>query len=104
MGRVRRLIDSRADTIRGCCAAGRLRQEGGPAGARCISSPSPVSDVSARSRRGRHPPRFVLPVENINGPGINLERVEIYAVTVAPGAETPPNRELLTKPYLAGAG
>jgi hypothetical protein len=64
--------------------------------------PSPVSDVSARRVEDAIRLRFVLPAKNINGPGINLDRVEIYAVTVEPGFETPPNRELLTKPYLAG--
>ena len=64
--------------------------------------PSPVSDVSARRVEDAIRLRFVLPAKNINGPGINLDRVEIYAVTVEPGSETPPNRELLTKPYLAG--
>jgi hypothetical protein len=64
--------------------------------------PSPVSDVSARRAEDAIRLRFVLPAKNINGPGINLDSVEIYAVTVEPGSETPPNRELLTKPYLAG--
>jgi hypothetical protein len=64
--------------------------------------PSPVSDVSARRVEDAIRLRFVLPAKNINGPGIDLDRVEIYAVTVEPGSETPPNRELLTKPYLAG--
>ena len=36
----------------------------------------------------------------MNGPGPSvLDRVEIYAVTVAPGALAPPNRELLTAKY-----
>ena len=64
--------------------------------------PGPVSDVSARRAEDAIRLRFVLPAKNVNGPGINLDRVEIYAVTVAPGEEAPPNRELLTKPYLAG--
>ena len=64
--------------------------------------PSSVGEVSARRVDDEVRLRFVLPSKNENGPGIDLDRVEIYAVTVAPGGETPPNRELLTKPYLAG--
>jgi hypothetical protein len=64
--------------------------------------PSSVGEVSARRVEDTVRLRFVLPVKNENGPGINLDRVEIYAVTVAPGGITPPNRELLTKPFLAG--
>jgi hypothetical protein len=48
--------------------------------------------------------RFVLPAGNQNGPGASvLHRVEIYAVTVAPGAVVPPNRELLTAKFLVGS-
>jgi hypothetical protein len=64
--------------------------------------PSAVSDVSARRVEDAIRLRFVLPSKNVNGPGIDLDRVEIFAVTVEPGSETPPNRELLSKPYLAG--
>ena len=64
--------------------------------------PSSVGEVSARRVDDGVRLRFVLPAKNENGPGIDFDRVEIYAVTVAPGGETPPNRELLTKPYLAG--
>ena len=48
--------------------------------------PSPVSDVSARRVEDAIRLRFVLPVKNINGPGIYIDRVEIYAVTVDPGS------------------
>jgi hypothetical protein len=48
--------------------------------------------------------RFVLPAENVNGPGPSvLDRVEIYAVTVAPGGIQPPNRELLTPKFRVGS-
>ena len=47
--------------------------------------------------------RLVLPSRNENGEGrIELDRLEIYAVTIAPGAPTPPNRELLTTARLVG--
>lgn len=64
--------------------------------------PSSVGEVSARRVDDGVRLRLVLPSKNENGPGIDLDRVEIYAITVAPGGETPPNRELLTKPFLAG--
>ncbi len=45
--------------------------------------------------------RFTLPTQNATGTQqIDLDRVEIYAVTVAPGSDIPPNRELMTKKYL----
>lgn len=44
--------------------------------------------------------RFVLPSKNANGPNpVNLDRVEIYAATVAAGAAAPPNREFLTAKF-----
>jgi len=48
--------------------------------------------------------RFVLPPDNANGPGPSvLDRVEIYAVTVLPGASPPPNRELMTPKFRVGS-
>ena len=42
--------------------------------------------------------QFTLPVQNVGGTGaIDLERVEVYAVTVAPGAEIPAAREFLVR-------
>jgi hypothetical protein len=47
--------------------------------------------------------RFVLPAENMNGPGPSvLDRIEIYAITVAPGAAPPANRELMTSKFVVG--
>jgi hypothetical protein len=47
--------------------------------------------------------RFVLPAENLNGPGPSvLDRIEIYAITVAPGAAPPANRELMTSKFVVG--
>lgn len=64
--------------------------------------PSPVAEITAGRVEDRVRLRFALPSRNQNGPGIDLARVEIYAVTVTPDGETPANRELMTKPYLAG--
>ena len=47
--------------------------------------------------------RFVLPTRNENGPGrIDLDRVEIYAATIAAGATAPPNRDLVSATHLVG--
>lgn len=44
--------------------------------------------------------RFDVPATNQNGPGaVALDRIEVYAATVAPGAVRPANRELLTAKY-----
>jgi predicted small lipoprotein YifL len=64
--------------------------------------PSAVTEVSVRRVDQTIRLRFALPSRNQNGPGIDLDRVEIYAVNVPPGGQTPANRELLTKPYLVG--
>ena len=48
--------------------------------------------------------QFTLPTRNQNGPGpIDLDRVEIYAITLAPGGDPPANRILLTKERLVGS-
>ena len=65
--------------------------------------PAPVADLSARRTGPNVTIRFVLPNKNQNGPGtIDLDRVEIYAVTVGAGALVPPNRDLMTKERLVG--
>ena len=47
--------------------------------------------------------QLTLPKKNLNGPGdVELDRVEIYAVTAAPGAAAPRDRDLLSKKYLVG--
>ena len=65
--------------------------------------PAPVADISARRTGTNVTVRFVVPNKNQNGPGtIDLDRVEIYAVTVGAGALVPPNRDLMTKERLVG--
>ena len=62
--------------------------------------PSPVTDVVVRRQGNEVRFTFVLPTRNLNGPGpVNLDRVEIFAATVAAGAIAPPNRELMTAPH-----
>ena len=66
--------------------------------------PGAPTDVTLSRIGGDAHLRFVLPARNQNGPGASvLHRVEIYAVTVAPGAVVPPNRELLTAKFLVGS-
>lgn len=47
--------------------------------------------------------RFDVPSTNQNGPGtVAIDRIEVFAATVAPGASRPANRELLTTKYRIG--
>lgn len=47
--------------------------------------------------------RFTIPSTNQNGPGaVELDHLEIFAATVAPGAAQPANRELLTAKHRIG--
>ena len=65
--------------------------------------PAAVTDMSVRRVADHARLRFVLPTKNANGPGrLDLDRVEVFAVTVAPGAPPPPNRDFLTSTYLVG--
>ena len=67
-------------------------------------SPSPVTEVVARRQGNEARFTFALPTRNQNGPGpISLERVEIFAATVAAGAVAPTNRELLMPVHRAGS-
>jgi hypothetical protein len=65
--------------------------------------PAAASDVGARRVSGEVRLRFVLPTTNLNGTGrIELDRVEIYAMTIPAGAIPPANRELLTTRFVVG--
>jgi len=58
--------------------------------------PAAVSELTARRSGNDVELRFSLPTANANGPlPIDLARIEIYAITIGPGAVTPPNRDLL---------
>lgn len=66
--------------------------------------PAPVENLAARRTASAVELRFTLPTRNQNGPGpIELDRVEIYAITVPPGAAAPANRDLLSKERLVGS-
>ena len=65
--------------------------------------PAAATDVSVRRVEDRVRLRFVLPSKNANGPGpVDLDHVDIFAMTIPAGAGTPPNRELLSRDYLVG--
>jgi predicted small lipoprotein YifL len=65
--------------------------------------PNVVNNVDARRSGDTVRIRFAVPTSNLNGPGpVQIDRVEIYAVTLAPGAQTLPNRDLLTATYRVG--
>ena len=62
-----------------------------------------MSELAARQTGDDVELRFALPTTNANGPGqIDLARIEIYAITVGPGAVAPPNRDLLVNARLVG--
>ena len=96
--RVRRLAAVAALAI---CAAACGKK--GPPLAPLYLVPAAVGEVSVRRGADAVRLRFALPATNQNGPGVDLDRVEVYAVTLAPGKEPPANRELLSKAYLVGA-
>ncbi|HXW05359.1 MAG TPA: fibronectin type III domain-containing protein [Vicinamibacterales bacterium] len=65
--------------------------------------PAPVSAPDARRSGASVELRFGLPTANANGPGpVELDRVEIYALTIAAGANEPANQVLLTRDRLIG--
>ncbi|MEN3339802.1 MAG: hypothetical protein V7647_3478 [Acidobacteriota bacterium] len=65
--------------------------------------PGPPTAIEVRRTGADAQLRFVLPAGNANGPGPSvLDRVQIYAVTLAPGMAAPANREFLTPKFLVG--
>jgi hypothetical protein len=65
--------------------------------------PAAVSEMSVRRVADRARLRFVLPSRNENGPGpLELERVEIFAMTIPANSVEPSMTELLSKERLVG--
>ncbi len=65
--------------------------------------PAAVSELAARRSAAEVELQFTLPKANANGPGpIDLDRIEVYAVTVGTGFVAPANRDLLTKARVVG--
>lgn len=65
--------------------------------------PAAVTGVSVRRVEDQVRLRFVLPAKNANGPGpVDLERVDIFAITMPAGAGPPANRLLMSREHLVG--
>ena len=65
--------------------------------------PAAVAEVSVRRVADRARLRFVLPSRNENGPGrLELDHVEIYAMTIPANSIEPSLHELMTKERLVG--
>lgn len=65
--------------------------------------PDMVTEVTARRIGNQVRLRFVLPAKNLNGPDpVNLDKVEVYAATIAAGAVAPPNRDFLNAKHVVG--
>ena len=65
--------------------------------------PAPATEMSVRRVADRARLRFVLPSRNENGPGpLELDRVEIFAMTIPANSVEPPMNELMSKERLVG--
>lgn len=65
--------------------------------------PAAPGDVQARRSGDEVRLQFVLPTANVQGQGpLELDRVEIFAVTVGPDSGNPPNRDLLADKFRVG--
>jgi len=83
--------------IAACCfACGRK----GPPLAPLHLVPVAPANVSVGRTGDEAQIRFDVPSTNVNGPGpVALDRIEVFAATVAGGAVRPANRELLVSKY-----
>ncbi len=65
--------------------------------------PAAATEMSVRRVANRARLRFVLPARNENGLGpLELDRVEIYAVTIPAGSVQPSPGDLMAKERLVG--
>lgn len=65
--------------------------------------PGPPAELQARRAGNEVRLRFVLPTANIQGQGrVALDRVEVFAATVAAGSPNPANRVLMVPKFLIG--
>lgn len=65
--------------------------------------PGPPTELQARRTANEVRLQFKLPTANVQGQGpIALDRLEVFAVTVAAESSNPPNRDLLDPKYLIG--
>jgi predicted small lipoprotein YifL len=65
-------------------------------------TPGAVTEPTGRRTGQEVELRFGIPTTNVTGPGttLDLDHIEVYAVTVAPGGITPANRLLMSKQYV----
>jgi hypothetical protein len=89
------------------CAGARCAFPGcgkkGPPLATLRLVPAAPDGLAARRQNDRVYLTFTLPVKNAGEPGaVSLGRVEIYAVTIAPGAPIPPAAELVDRSHAIG--
>ena len=65
--------------------------------------PGPVTELSARRSGNEVRFTFKVPVQNVDGTRpLSLDRLEVYAATVAPDALVPRNSDLASPKYLVG--
>jgi predicted small lipoprotein YifL len=62
--------------------------------------PGPVTELAGRRVGQEVRIQFTLPTQNVSAGRIDLDRIDLYAVTVGPGGIVPPTKELLTRRYL----
>lgn len=73
----------------------------GPPLAPLRSAPGGVTGVSARMAGSTMQLRFTLPTQNVSGvEPLDLDEIEVYAITVGPAGIVPPVKEFLTRKYL----
>ena len=66
-------------------------------------APDAAAEFTARRLGANVHLRFLVPTQNVGAQGpLDIDRVEIYAASVAPGEAAPPNRDFLTPTYLVG--
>ena len=84
------------------CAAVACGKKGPPL-APLRPVPAAVTDMAARRAGNEVRFTFTVPAQNVDASRpVSLDRLEVYAVTVAPEATVPANRDLLDAKYLVG--
>ena len=85
------------------CRGARVRQERAAAGAAAPGAGAGDRGVRSGAPATTSQLRFMLPTDNANGPGPSeLDRVEIYAVTVAPGTRHAAQPRAADRRYVVG--
>ena len=83
------------------CALAAACGKKGPPLAPLNMAPEAPQGVSARRLGDTLYVQFTVPAKGVNGSGpFSIDHVEVYGVTLAPGAVTPPNRDLLKPAFV----